>query len=119
MIDSHCHIAGPEFANDLQEVVDRARAAGVVGALCILSEGTADEDTAAAQLRSIWPQVRFATGIHPHNAATHASSVTAAVAAVEQRLEGHAALAVGEIGLDYHYDPAPRPDQQAVFRRHL
>jgi TatD DNase family protein len=116
MVDSHCHLAGREFANDLPEVVSRAQAAGVAGALCILSDGDADEDAGAARLRSIWPAARFATGIHPHNAAAHAGAVAAGVAAVEQRLQAHGAVAIGEIGLDYHYDFSPRDVQEAVFR---
>lgn len=116
MIDSHCHLAGREFAADLSEVVARASSAGVAGVLCILSEGDAEEDAGASRLRSLWPGARFATGIHPHNATVHAGRVAEGVAAVERRVREHKAAAIGEIGLDYHYDFSPREVQQEVFR---
>ena len=119
MVDSHCHLAGPEFAADLPDVLARASAAGVENVLCILSEGDAAEAAAAARLRALWPAARFATGIHPHNAAAGEGSVVERVAAVERRIREHRASAIGEIGLDYHYDFAPRETQQAVFRAQI
>ena len=119
MVDSHCHLAGREFAADLGEVISRAEVAGVATALCILSEADADEDAAAARLRAMWPGTRFATGIHPHNAGDSADDIAERVAAVARRVEAHRAAAIGEIGLDYHYDFSPRPIQQAVFRAQL
>ena len=118
LVDSHCHLAGPEFAADLPDVLARASAAGVANVLCILSEGDAAEDAHAARLRSLWPAARFATGIHPHNAAGDAT-VADRVAAVERRVREHGASAIGEIGLDYHYDFSPRETQQAVFRAQI
>jgi TatD DNase family protein len=119
MIDSHCHLAGREFDPDLPEVVCRARAAGVTGALCILADDDAAEDEGAARVRDQWPEVRFAAGIHPHNAGRHAGDVAGGVAAVEARLRRHGAVALGEIGLDYHYDLSPRDVQQEVFRSQI
>ena len=119
MFDSHCHLAGQEFAADLPDVVQRADAAGVEGALCILAEGDADEDLAASRVRTLWPAVRFATGIHPHNAAVHAGRVAESIAALERRVQQHRAVAIGEIGLDYHYDFSPRDVQQEVFRAQI
>jgi TatD DNase family protein len=116
MIDSHCHLAGREFADDLPEVVARARAAGVEGVLCVLSEADADEEAAVRRLRSLWPGVRFATGIHPHNAAARNGTVADAV---ERRVREHHGVAIGEIGLDYHYDFAPRDVQKDVFREQV
>ena len=68
MIDSHCHLAGEEFAADLDAVVSRARDAGVTGALCILAAGDDGESTRAFAVRQAWPEIRFAVGIHPHHA---------------------------------------------------
>ena len=119
MIDSHCHLAGREFGADLPEVVQRASATGVTGVLCILSEDDEDEDLAATRLRTLWPQARFATGIHPHKAGAHAGDVEAAVEAVERRARAHHVVAIGEIGLDYHYDFSPRDVQQRVFRAQI
>ncbi len=119
MIDSHCHLAGNEFATDLPAVVERASTAGVSTTLCILSEGSEEEAGAAARLRSLWPSARFATGIHPHNAAAHAGQVAKGIAELERRAREHQAAAIGEIGLDYHYDFSPRGIQLEVFRAQL
>lgn len=115
MIDTHCHLAGDEFEADLAAVVARARDAGVTGALCILAAGDEAEAARARRVRTLWPEVQFATGIHPHQAGAWAGRVADAVGAVRDGVQRHQARAVGEIGLDYHYDFAPRDVQQAVF----
>jgi TatD DNase family protein len=115
VIDSHCHLAGEEFAADLPAVVARARDAGVRGALCILAAGDQAEAARAVQVREAWPDVRFATGIHPHQAGEWAGRIEEAVATVRAALAACDGVAVGEIGLDYHYDFSPRDVQQAVF----
>ena len=119
MVDSHCHLAGEEFAADLDGVVTRARAAGLVGAMVILSSGDSAEAERAARVRAAWPEARFSVGIHPHQAGQHGGDLDAAMARLDAELDTHAAVALGEIGLDYHYDFSPRPIQQEVFRRQL
>ena len=119
MIDSHCHLAGEEFQKDLDEVVARARDRGVTGALCILAAGNEAESTRAAAVRQAWPDVRFATGIHPHQAGDFAADPDAGVRLVREAVAQHGACAIGEIGLDYHYDFSPRDVQQAVFRAQI
>lgn len=120
MIDSHCHLAGEEFEADLVEVIDRARTAGVTGALVILA---ADDDAEIERWRrvhALWPETRAAVGVHPHRAGRFADDPDLAARLVERRLqEVEGVRAVGEIGLDYHYDFAPRTAQQAVFRAQL
>jgi TatD DNase family protein len=119
MVDTHCHLAGEEFVADLPEVVDRARAAGLTGALVILSAGDAGEGDRAARVAGLWPAVRFAVGIHPHHAGRDAADLDLAIAALDGELTARRAAALGEIGLDYHYDFSPREVQQEVFRRQL
>jgi TatD DNase family protein len=119
VIDSHCHLAGDEFEGDLEAVVARARAAGVAGALVILSAGDAAEAGRARRVRELWPEARVAVGIHPHQAGAHAGNLDAGLATLEAGLDAHDAVALGEIGLDYHYDFSPRDVQQEVFRRQL
>lgn len=113
MIDTHCHIAGDEFVEDLDAVIDRARAAGLDGAVVILDATTPVEIERAPDLVRRWPGVRFAAGVHPH----HAARVTAAEvpALVGAALDRTRAVALGEVGLDYHYDFAPRDRQCEVF----
>ena len=116
MIDSHCHLAGDEFDRDLPAVVDRARDAGVTGALVILAAGDRAEAERADRVRVLWPAVRFSVGIHPHQAGGHARDLDSAMSTVGTDISTHQAAAVGEIGLDYHYDFSPREVQQEVFR---
>ena len=120
MIDSHCHLAGREFVGDLEAVISRARDAGVARCLVILA---AEDDAELAQADHViaaWPTVRFAVGVHPHQAHQFAGDPDAAAAVTARRLD-HApgVCAVGEIGLDYHYDFSPREVQHAVFRAQL
>jgi TatD DNase family protein len=120
MIDSHCHIAGPEFTQDLDQVVGRARAAGVTGALVILAADDDPELRQADAVRALWSDVRFSIGVHPHAAGTYASNPERAARLVQQAIEAQPMTrAVGEIGLDYHYDFAPREVQQHVFRQQI
>jgi TatD DNase family protein len=119
MIDSHCHIAGEEFEADLADVVRRAVEAGVTSALCILSAGDAGEAARAEKVRAAWPAVRFAVGVHPHNAGPFAGKVGEAVALVRAEAGRAGACGIGEIGLDYHYDFSPREVQQDVFRAQI
>ena len=119
MIDSHCHLAGEEFAGDLDDVVARARSAGLAGAMVILSSGDGAELERAGRVRAVWPEVRFSVGIHPHQAGQHGDDLDGAMARLDAELDAHGAVALGEIGLDYHYDFSPRPIQQEVFRRQL
>lgn len=115
MIDSHCHLAGEEFAPDLDDVVGRARERGVAGALCILAAGNDVESQRAETVRQAWPAVHFAAGIHPHQAGDFAGSTDAGLDVVRRAVQAHHACAIGEIGLDYHYDFSPRDVQQAIF----
>lgn len=119
MVDSHCHLAGEEFESELDAVVERAHVAGVRSALVILAAGDDAEAIRARRVREAWPSVRFAIGIHPHQAGPYGDDVDAAVGLVERAAAAQGAVAVGEIGLDYHYDFAPRAVQQEVFRRQI
>jgi TatD DNase family protein len=115
VIDSHCHIAGDEFAADLDGIAARAAAAGVSAALCILESEDEAEVARAQAVRNVWPSVRFATGIHPHHAGKFAESVETGVDVVRSTAMTVEACAIGEIGLDYHYDFSPRAAQLELF----
>jgi len=119
VIDSHCHLAGEEFAGDLGPVVERARQAGLTGALVILAAGDDGEAARAKAVKAAWEGVRFSVGIHPHQAGEHAPDLDAGIARLDADLAAHEAVALGEIGLDYHYDFSPRDVQQEVFSRQL
>lgn len=117
LIDTHCHIAGDEFVADLDAVAERARAAGVLHAICILDAVARVELERVEMVRRAWPGVRFAVGVHPHHAANVA--IDDLVRVVEEALDATGAVALGEIGLDYHYDFAPVDVQREVFGRQV
>jgi TatD DNase family protein len=117
VIDSHCHLADKTFATDLDAIVQRARDAGLERVLVILEAGNDEEAAQAERLTRLWPAVRFGVGVHPHQAHQFAADPSQAATVVrEQIARTPAARAVGEIGLDYHYDFSPRDVQHAVFR---
>lgn len=115
MIDSHCHLADEVFVSDLHEVVARAKAAGVSRALCILSADEPEEIDRAADVLTAWPSVSFASAVHPHRSGAYATRIDEAVRATRAAAEKSNAAAIGEIGLDYHYDFSPRDVQREVF----
>jgi TatD DNase family protein len=120
LVDSHCHVAGPEFAGDLDAVVQRARDAGLVHALVILAADDEAELQQAAVVAAAWPDVRFSIGIHPHAAGKFADDPAGAARAVAAAMDAQPLTrALGEIGLDYHYDFAPHEAQQQVFREQI
>ncbi len=120
MVDSHCHLAGREFAHDLEEVIARARAVGLARCLVILDTEDDAEFAQAERVRRLWPDVKCAVGVHPHHAHRFAENPQLAAQLTADRLDALPdACAVGEIGLDYHYDFSPRDVQEAVFRAQL
>ena len=114
-IDSHAHLGDPAFADDRAAVIERARQTGAVGIVCI-GESLAAADRASA-IAAEYPGFCWATaGIHPHDAATFEAA--ADVPALRDVL-ARGAVAVGECGLDYHYDHSPREQQRAAFSAQL
>ena len=118
LVDSHAHIDGPEFDEDREQVVVRARSAGIE---YILNVGTGDPTSGslerAVRVAELFPSVFAAVGIHPHDA-RHFSDI------VEEKLRQLAlsssrVIAIGEIGLDFHYNHSPRDVQRSVFVRQL
>ena len=120
MIDSHCHLAGPEFVDDLGAVIDRAKAAKLAHALVILAADDDEEIARGSRVSDAWSAVRFSTGVHPHAAGKYADNPPAAADAADRAIRGQPLTrGLGEIGLDYHYDFAPRDVQQQVFREQI
>ncbi|HWS88565.1 MAG TPA: TatD family hydrolase [Pyrinomonadaceae bacterium] len=117
-VDSHAHIDGEEFDADRDDVIKRARAAGV---RAILNVGTGDPHGGnferASRVAETYEDVYFAVGVHPHDARLYDDT---AERYVGDLLRGNTrAVALGEIGLDYHYDHSPREAQREVFARQL
>ena len=113
MIDTHCHVQDPKFADDRDEVIARARAAGVTEMVTIsenLDESPATIETARRY------GIRAAVGIHPHEAGKAPDDLQERLHALLRERE---VVAVGEIGLDYYYDNSPRDVQARVMRAQL
>ncbi|MDR1989792.1 MAG: TatD family hydrolase, partial [Acidobacteriaceae bacterium] len=120
MIDSHCHLADDIYIPDLDAVIARAKAAGLERVLVILEAGHEGEVSQAERVVTLWPESRVAIGVHPHHAGRYAGDPSRATATVARQLDTTpAARAIGEIGLDYHYDLSPRDLQQVVFREQI
>jgi TatD DNase family protein len=114
LIDSHCHLTSPGLREQVEAVLDRAAAAGVTR--CITVAQDLADAAAALPLATNHPAVRVAAGVHPHEAARAAPGWEAELL---QILRDGRVCAVGETGLDYHYEFSDRPSQRRVFRRHL
>lgn len=115
MIDSHAHIEGDEFS-DREEVLARARAAGIDTIICV---GSGRDITSARQAVTLAHQHSdlFATvGIHPHDARSLTNEV---YESLRQLARDPRVVGIGETGLDYYYDHSPRDVQQQAFRRHI
>ncbi|MEJ7810975.1 MAG: TatD family hydrolase [Gemmatimonadaceae bacterium] len=114
-IDSHAHLADPAFAADCDAVIERARAAGAEHLVCI-GESLAAASRARALATRYPGFVHWTAGVHPHDAAGFDSARDAPLLR-EQLAAG--AVAIGECGLDAHYDHAPRAAQLGAFAAQL
>ena len=114
LIDSHCHLDYRGLAERLPEVLARAAERGV-GHMITISTRVREAET-CRRLAEAHPQVMFSVGTHPHQAAEEPDVPAAEIA----KLAAHPrCVAVGEAGLDFHYDYAPRDVQERVFRTHI
>lgn len=116
LVDSHCHLDDSKFDEDREQVIERARAAGVDRMLAIgTGNGPPDLEVAVRQADR-YPFVFATIGVHPHDA----SKATPETFERLRELSRHPKVrAIGEIGLDYHYDFSPRDVQRSVFERQL
>jgi len=114
LFDTHAHLHFPEFAGDLDAVLERARVAGVRRILTIGTDVPTSRAAAALALRE--PDVWAAVGIHPHEAA---DADEAALAEIERLAGGPRVVAIGETGLDFFRNLAPREAQERALRSQL
>jgi TatD DNase family protein len=116
LFDSHAHLADPRFAGDLPQVLSRAAEAGVREVLVPAAEPEDASRTAAIAAEAAAgpfaaPRVFWSAGLHPHEASRWSAAAEGAVISAL----GRGAVAVGETGLDFHYDHAPRDRQLEAF----
>ncbi|MDW6022960.1 TatD family hydrolase [Mesorhizobium sp. BAC0120] len=114
LVDSHCHLDFPDFAEERAAVIARAVAAGVGRMVTISTRVKRFGDILA--IAEAYDEVFCSVGTHPHNAAEEPDITSDELV----RLAAHPkVVAIGEAGLDYHYDKSPRPAQAEGFRRHI
>ena len=114
LIDSHCHLDFEALANDIDGVLARAAAAGVTGMVTISTY--VEKFSTYAALAERYPNVWCSVGTHPH----HADEELHIAVDDLVRLSAHPrCVAIGEAGLDYFYDNAPREAQATGLRRHI
>jgi TatD DNase family protein len=114
IVDSHCHLDFPDFANDLDGIVDRARAQGV-GRMVTISTRVRELPKLLA-IAERFDEVFCSVGTHPHNAHEELDIGTADLVAKTAHPK---VVAIGEAGLDYFYDTSPREAQEQGFRAHI
>jgi TatD DNase family protein len=114
LVDSHCHLDFPDFANERDEVIARARVAGIGAMLTINTR--LDEFPGVWAIAEAHEDIWCSVGAHPHEAADHAGLVPdrLTVLAAHRKVIG-----LGETGLDFHYNLSPRDVQESVFRAHI
>ncbi|HTT48736.1 MAG TPA: TatD family hydrolase [Pseudolabrys sp.] len=114
LVDSHCHLDFPDFASELDAVVARARAAGI-GRMVTISTRVRKHSQVLA-IAEKYPDVFCSVGTHPHNSAEEPDVDAKMLVALAQHPK---IVAIGEAGLDYHYDNSPRAAQATSFRQHI
>ncbi|HEU4401374.1 MAG TPA: TatD family hydrolase [Candidatus Polarisedimenticolia bacterium] len=112
--DSHAHLTMEPFDADREAVIERARAAGLAHVVTVSSY--LGDAARCAELAARCDFIHFTAGVHPHEAKGWTPEVARAIRAAATRPK---AVAIGEIGLDYHYDYSPRERQRSVFREQI
>lgn len=114
-IDTHAHLTFPEFKADLPEVIGRAEAADLKAIINIALDEAAL--TTSLAIADAYPNYIYtAYGLHPHDASTFNEKICDRI---KQLVQEKKIVAIGEIGLDYHYKLSPLEDQKKVLRRLL
>ena len=114
LIDSHCHLDFPDFSGELDAIIGRARAVGVGRMVTISTRIKRHGDLIAIAER--YDDVFCSIGTHPHNA--H-EELDVTIDEIVHMTEHRKVVAIGEAGLDYHYDYSPRAAQEQGFRNHV
>lgn len=115
MIDTHCHLADKQFVHDLPDVIDHARRKGITHLIAIAD--SVAESRACLAIAQKFEEVFCTVGVHPHHAKDWNLSDADALRAMVSF--SSKVRAIGEIGLDYHYNFSPREAQRSVFRAQL
>ena len=114
LIDTHCHLTFEQLIGDIEGVLDRSRAAGVTGWVTVGTD--AQHNVRAVELAQRYDQLYATIGIHPHDAKDVTPDTLKQLRDLAQNVN---VVAIGETGLDFHYNFSKRPDQLRVFSAQL
>ena len=114
MIDTHTHLNDPKFEVDLDEVISRAKAAGVER--IVVCGYDLPSSLRAVEIAERYESAYATVGVHPHDSKTFGEEM---VHELRELSGAGKVIAIGETGLDFHYDFSPRPNQIAAFEKHL
>jgi TatD DNase family protein len=114
LVDSHCHLDFPDFAEEREAIIARAREAGIGTMLTISTR--LDQFPGVRAIAEAHNDIWCSVGAHPHEAADHAELVADRLIALATHPR---VIGIGETGLDFHYDHSPREVQERVFRAHI
>jgi TatD DNase family protein len=114
LIDTHCHLTFDDLAHDIDAVISRSRQGGVTSWITVGTDP--QENRKAIEFAERFENLYAAIGIHPHDAKTVTSDILADLKTLAQHKK---VVAIGETGLDFHYNFSPPPDQKRVFAAHL
>jgi len=114
LVDSHCHLDFPDYAGNVEAVVERARAAGV--GVCVSIGTELARFPGVKAVAEKFPHVWCSVGVHPHEAEKELLDDEAALVTEAAHPK---VVAIGETGLDYYYEHSPREPQQQNFRAHI
>jgi TatD DNase family protein len=114
LIDTHCHLTFDDLAGDIDGVIERSRAAGVTGWITVGTD--MQESRKAVELAQRYKNMYAAVAVHPHEAKTETAET---LQELRNLAQNEKVVAIGETGLDYHYNQSLHEDQERVFAEHL
>ncbi len=114
LIDTHCHLTFDDLAGDIDGVIERSRVAGVTGWITIGTD--MQESRKAVELAQKFDNMYAAVAVHPHDAKTVTDET---LQELRELAQNEKVVAIGETGLDYHYNHSLHEDQKRVFAEHL
>jgi len=114
LIDTHCHLTFDQLAGDVEVVIERSRAAGVTGWITVGTD--VEHNRKAIELAEKFENMYAAVGIHPHDTK---DATAETIAELKELAQNEKVVAIGETGLDFHYNYSEPPDQKRVFAAQL
>ncbi len=116
LIDTHCHLSMPQFKGQVEAIIDEAKAVGVERFVSVAFDEASSEEVVSLTDRYKGKGVYASIGVHPHDSKGVAGGIPESLKGLAEK---DRVVAIGETGLDYHYDHSPRGVQREVFALHI